>query len=77
MAFATFAAAKTATTHLTVLALLAESIIHGKMKDLIVLTERHMIYTYKGNVYQAYKFWTFKHCAEVLTRLGATYWEIG
>jgi hypothetical protein len=38
---------------------------------------RHIIYTYKENVYQAYKEWSFKYCEEVLERLGATYWEIG
>lgn len=39
--------------------------------------ERHIIYVYKGKVRQASKKWTFAHCEEVLTRLGATYWEIG
>ena len=38
--------------------------------------ELHIIYTYKGRVYQAYKRWTRAHCEEVLRRLGATYWEI-
>ena len=41
------------------------------------IQERHLIYTYKDKVYQAYKKWTFKHCEDVLKRLGATYWEIG
>jgi hypothetical protein len=38
---------------------------------------KHIIYTYKGKVYQSYKAWSFYHIEEVLTRLGATYWEIG
>ena len=38
---------------------------------------RHLIYTYKDKVYQSHKRWTFSHCEEVLTRLGASYWEIG
>ena len=37
----------------------------------------HIIYTYKGKVYQSFKYWTFEHAEKVLTRLGATYWEIG
>jgi len=37
---------------------------------------RHIIYTYKNKVYQAHKNWSFEHCEEILTRLGATYWEI-
>ena len=37
----------------------------------------HIIYTYEGIVYQAYKFWDFDHAERVLERLGATYWEIG
>lgn len=41
------------------------------------IQERHLIYTYKGMVYQAYKKWTFDHCEKVLKRLGASYWEIG
>ncbi len=39
--------------------------------------ELHIMYTYKGKFYQAFKCWTFAHAEEVLTRLGATYWEIG
>lgn len=39
--------------------------------------ERHLIFTYKGKVYQAFKKWTFSQCERVLERLGATYWEIG
>lgn len=38
---------------------------------------KHIIYTYKDNVFQAHKDWSFKHCEEVLERMGATYWEIG
>ena len=37
----------------------------------------HIIYTYKGRVYDAFKKWTFNHAEDVLKRLGATYWEIG
>lgn len=37
----------------------------------------HIIYTYKGKVYDAMKDWTFIHAEAVLKRLGATYWEIG
>ena len=44
---------------------------------LMVGEERHLIYTYKGKVYQSFKKWTFAQCEKVLTRLGATYWEIG
>jgi hypothetical protein len=39
--------------------------------------ELHIMYTYKGEFHQAFKCWTFAHAEEVLTRLGATYWEIG
>jgi hypothetical protein len=39
--------------------------------------ELHIMYTYKGGFHQAFKCWTFAHAEEVLTRLGATYWEIG
>jgi predicted amidophosphoribosyltransferase len=41
------------------------------------MNELHIIYTYNGKVHKAFKRWTFKHCEDVLTRLGATYWEIG
>lgn len=37
----------------------------------------HIIYTYKGTLYQAWKPWSFQRCEAVLTRLGADYWEIG
>jgi hypothetical protein len=37
----------------------------------------HIIYTYKDKVYQSHKKWTFLHAEEVLTRLGASYLEIG
>ncbi len=37
----------------------------------------HLIFTYKGVVYQRFKDWSFARCEAVLTRLGATYWEIG
>jgi hypothetical protein len=39
--------------------------------------ELHIMYTYKGEFHQTFKYWTFAHAEEVLTRLGATYWEIG
>jgi len=39
--------------------------------------ELHLIYKYKGKVYQSYKRWSFSHCEKVLIRLGASYWEIG
>jgi len=38
---------------------------------------KHIIYTYKGKVYESYKDWNFYHIEEVLKRLGASYWEIG
>ena len=41
------------------------------------LQERHLIYTYKGKIYEAFKKWTFEHCEQVLIRMGANYWEIG
>jgi hypothetical protein len=37
----------------------------------------HIIYTFRGNVYQAEKNWSFKHAEDVLTRMGCEYWEIG
>lgn len=37
---------------------------------------KHIIFTYKGKVYQNYKDWTFSRIEKVLGRLGATYWEI-
>ena len=41
------------------------------------MNEMHIMYTYKGQFYQAYKRWSFAQAERVLTRLGATYWEIG
>jgi len=38
---------------------------------------KHVIYTFKGKVYQSHKDWDFTRIERVLTRLGATYWEIG
>jgi len=38
---------------------------------------KHIIFTYKGKVYQAFKDWSFVRIERVLERLGATYWEIG
>jgi len=38
---------------------------------------KHIIFTYKDKIYQSYKDWSFEHIEKVLTRLGATYWEIG
>lgn len=37
----------------------------------------HIIFTFRGKVYQSYKNWGFDRIEKVLTRLGATYWEIG
>lgn len=37
----------------------------------------HIIYTHKGEVKETHKNWTIVHAEKVLTRLGATYWEIG
>jgi len=34
---------------------------------------KHIIYTYKGKVYQSWKDWDFDHIEEVLKRLGASY----
>lgn len=39
--------------------------------------QMHIIFTYKGKVYQAFKKWSFVHCEDVLKRLGASYWEVG
>jgi len=52
---------------------------HELPKDdtLKVIKTYHIIYTHKGRVYTANKNWSFEHCEEVLTRLSATYWEIG
>ena len=44
-------------------------------KDLLAMI--HIIYTYKGKVYQSFKSWNVQKIERVLTRLGATYWEIG
>lgn len=41
-----------------------------------VFAKRHIIYTYKGEVYEAEKYWSIEHAEKVLNRLGATYWEI-
>ena len=38
---------------------------------------KHIIYVYKEEVFQCYKNWSFEKCEQVLSRLGATYWEIG
>ncbi len=38
---------------------------------------RHLIFTYKGEFYSRHKDWSFEKCENVLTRIGATYWEIG
>lgn len=52
----------------------------GKAKISVLLDtredERHFIYTYKCKVYQATKKWRFEQIERVLTRIGATYWEI-
>ena len=46
-------------------------------KTLLIGDIRHIIFTYKGKVYQAYKKWSFEKCEKILKRLGAKYWEIG
>ncbi len=38
---------------------------------------KHIIYVYKGKVYQLNKLWELKRIEAALTRLGSTYWEIG
>jgi hypothetical protein len=38
---------------------------------------KHIIYSYKGKVYESHKNWDFKHIEDILTRMGCTYWEIG
>ncbi|HAT75978.1 MAG TPA: hypothetical protein DCS19_03820 [Flavobacterium sp.] len=52
-----------------------DAIINLKISDM--KKELHLIYKYKGKVYQSYKRWSFSHCEKVLIRLGASYWEIG
>ena len=37
---------------------------------------KRIMFTYKGNFHQSYKDWDFERIERVLTRLGATYWEI-
>jgi hypothetical protein len=37
----------------------------------------HIIFTFNGKVYSRFKNWGLARCEAVLTRLGATYWEIG
>lgn len=37
----------------------------------------HIIFTYKGKLCQCYKNWDIDRIESVLSRLGATYWEIG
>jgi len=51
----------------------------GLEKELVkyLKMERHIIFTYKGKVYQSFKTWDFERIERVLTRLGASYWEIG
>lgn len=38
--------------------------------------KRHVIFIYKGKVYQSYKNWSLSRTEAVLKRLGATWWEI-
>ena len=38
---------------------------------------KHIIYTFRGKVYQSYKNWEFDRIEKALIRLGADYWEIG
>jgi hypothetical protein len=37
----------------------------------------HIIYTYKGTVYQSFKQWSIERAEKVLNKIGASYWEIG
>lgn len=37
---------------------------------------RHFIYSYNGEIYSRSKKWSFQRIEQVLTRLGADYWEI-
>jgi hypothetical protein len=37
----------------------------------------HIMYTYKGKFHEIYKDWNLQRIEKVLTRLGASYWEIG
>lgn len=37
----------------------------------------HIMYTYKGKFYSVFKEWSLERAEKVLTRLGASYWEIG
>lgn len=36
----------------------------------------HIIFTYKGKVYQNEKKWKVDRIEKALTRMGASYWEI-
>ena len=38
---------------------------------------KHIIFTYRGNVYQSYKDWSIDRIERVLYRIGATFWDIG
>ena len=37
----------------------------------------HIMFTKNGKFYSVFKPWSFARCEAILTRLGATYWEIG
>jgi hypothetical protein len=37
----------------------------------------HLMFTYKGKFYSRHKYWTFETAEAVLTRIGASYWELG
>lgn len=38
---------------------------------------KHIIYTYKGQMYQAYKDWDMDTIRAVMTRIGATDYAVG
>lgn len=42
-----------------------------------MVTSVHIIFTYKGKVYERTKNWNLRRIEKVLIRLGATYWELG
>ena len=51
--------------------------VNGKGIGLTAIPVRHIMYTYKGKVHHAWKDWSFNKVERVLTRMGASYWEIG
>lgn len=49
--------------------------VNGKI-GFTAIPVRHIMYTYKGKVHHAWKDWSFNKVERVLTRMGASYWEI-